>query len=458
MKYLREKGANFYIRNNDDRTPLYLAAKSDHLSIVKYLIEEGMGSGSIFDAAKSGDLGRVKYHVDVKGADFNVRNDQGNTLLHHAVMSCNLDTVKYLVDKGAYVNIRNNYYGRTPLYCAIGYGCHLDIVKCLIDGGAYVNIKEKIDGNTPLHHAVNYGRLDVVKYLIEEKKADYSIRNDRGWAWFSGETAFEMASRINSRIEEYFKSKGIRSRRSIAEKVESSLENDEMNYNKGKVTSGASKPSSWIDAVKGVFQFISSPFKPAIGIESSQPSKARITQGIDTNGTLLLLDVFIRKITGQKYISTADQPTISLQEAECHASDIINGFEKVLKETAVKSGISVTNLNFDPIKPQSAIVGQLRNGKFSEISKILYSSAKQACPECKQTKRFLGRLETCIEGFLDKKELSSIGQKLRIEEAKQIRKQELCSSANFITDNPKTYLSDPTIDKQLQGSCHTISS
>ncbi|WP_250295814.1 hypothetical protein [Wolbachia endosymbiont of Oedothorax gibbosus] len=247
-----------------------------------------------------------------------------------------------------------------------------------------------------------------------------------------------------------------------------------------EVTSGAARSSSWInvfansivDAVKGVSRFISSPFKPAIDM---QPSKAMTTQSIDTNGTLLLLDVFIRKITGQKYVSTADQPTISLQEAECHASDIINGFEKVLKETAVKSGISVTNLNFDPIKPQSAIVGQLRNGKFSEISKILYSSAKQACPECKQTKRFLGRLETCIEGFLDKKELSSIGQKLRIEEVKQIRKQELCSSANFITDNlttvslantsrsesqlpektddkPRTCLNDPTVNKQLQRS------
>ncbi|WP_434732390.1 hypothetical protein [Wolbachia endosymbiont of Zygogramma bicolorata] len=50
-------------------------------------------------------------------------------------------------------------------------------------------------------------------------------------------------------------------------------------------------------------QFISSPFKPAIDMKHSQPSKAITAQGIDTNGTLLLLDVFIRKVTGQKYIS-----------------------------------------------------------------------------------------------------------------------------------------------------------
>ncbi len=38
-----------------------------------------------------------------------------------------------------------------------------------------------------------------------------------------------------------------------------------------------------------------------------EPSKAITVQGIDNNGVLLLLDVFIRKITGQKYISTVVQ-------------------------------------------------------------------------------------------------------------------------------------------------------
>ncbi|WP_261368584.1 hypothetical protein [Wolbachia pipientis] len=82
--------------------------------------------------------------------------------------------------------------------------------------------------------------------------------------------------------------------------------------NKTGVTSGTSKPSSFInifayttvDTIKGIFQFVSSPFKAAISME---PSKAITVQGIDNNGVLLLLDVFIRKITGQKYISTVVQ-------------------------------------------------------------------------------------------------------------------------------------------------------
>lgn len=42
---------------------------------------------------------------------------------------------------------------------------------------------------------------------------------------------------------------------------------------------------------------------------------------VDMNGTILLLDTFIRKITGQKYISTADQH-ISLIEAQSYALNI----------------------------------------------------------------------------------------------------------------------------------------
>lgn len=102
-------------------------------------------------------------------------------------------------------------------------------------------------------------------------------------------------------------------------------------------------------------------------------------------------------------------------------------------------------------------------------------SAKQACPEFKQNKKFLGRLKLRIEEFLDKKgkEFSSID--LKCKEVKQTRKRELYGSANFITDNPttlslantsrsesqlpgktddkpRTYLNDSTVDNQLQRS------
>jgi len=45
----------------------------------------------------------------------------------------------------------------------------------------------------------------------------------------------------------------------------------------------------------------------------------------------MLLDVLVRKVTGQKYISTIDQ-SISPLEAQGYALNITKGFEKVVEQ------------------------------------------------------------------------------------------------------------------------------
>ncbi|MFL3877280.1 latrotoxin-related protein [Wolbachia endosymbiont of Trichogramma kaykai] len=85
-----------------------------------------------------------------------------------------------------------------------------------------------------------------------------------------------------------------------------------------------------------------------------EPPKAITVQGIDNNGILLLLDVFIRKITGQKYISTVVQ-SISPLEAQGYALNIIEEFEKVVEQAALKSGISMHRLNIDCVEMQKEL-------------------------------------------------------------------------------------------------------
>ncbi|WP_341817238.1 ankyrin repeat domain-containing protein [Wolbachia endosymbiont (group A) of Agelastica alni] len=511
VRGLLNEGANIESRDERDRTPLQYACWIGKLEIAKFLFDKGADietRDSVYDTPlhditydtpregfKDIDLKGITEFLLDRGADVNAKDKHGQTTLeaakarnkldmvkllegisinhtplHYAAREGKLELIKFLLNKGFSIEARDKD-DSTPLHYAARKG-QLEAAKLLLDEGASIEAENK-DGKTPLDIAIDQKHDNTVKYFKEfkEGRKEQPVQRKRRHHHGDHPRHHSGEQKYLQREERSIGPKG--ASRNI-ENINSAIEGNQQ------ATSGASKPSSWInafahivDAVKGVSQFISSPFKPAIDMEHSQPSKAMTTQGVDANGTLLLLDVFIRKITGQKYISTADQPTISLPEAECHASDIINGFEKVLKETAVKSGISVTNLNFDPIKLQSDIVGQLINGKFSEISKTLYSSVKQACPEFKQTKRFLSRLETCIEEFLDKKELSSIGQNLKLK--KQICKQELCSSANFMTDNPtiaslanvsrsesqlpgktddkpRTCLNDPTVDKQLQRS------
>ncbi|MDR1959093.1 MAG: ankyrin repeat domain-containing protein, partial [Planctomycetaceae bacterium] len=97
--------------------------------------------------------------------------------LNDAASEGRLDTVKYLIDHGADVNVKYNNDGWTPLTFAANKG-HLDVVKYLIDHGADVNVKFE-EGNTPLIFAAVRGHLDTVKYLIDHR-ADVNAKNNYG--------------------------------------------------------------------------------------------------------------------------------------------------------------------------------------------------------------------------------------------------------------------------------------
>ncbi|WP_353275722.1 latrotoxin-related protein [Wolbachia endosymbiont (group A) of Pipizella viduata] len=219
--------------------------------------------------------------------------------------------------------------------------------------------------------------------------------------------------------------------------------------------SSANQKSSWInvfantivDAVKGISQFISSLFKPAIDMKHSQPSKAITAQGIDTNGTLLLLDVFIRKVTGQKYISN-DIRSISEQEAQIYALPIAKEFEQALESAAIESGIPVTNLKFNPVEVFLKVAGQIRSGKFSEISKTLYSSAKEACPEFEQTGEFLVHVKSHLEEFLAKKETVFLQQKQTADQPTSSVSRKVVAMEP--SKKPDTFLSDTSVAKGIK--------
>ena len=71
----------------------------------------------IWTAARKGDLTALQQHMDA-GIDIEVRDEEHkSTPLHHAAYFGQLETVKWLVEKGAGMNARNND-GSTPLDAA----------------------------------------------------------------------------------------------------------------------------------------------------------------------------------------------------------------------------------------------------------------------------------------------------------------------------------------------------
>ncbi|HVS20342.1 MAG TPA: ankyrin repeat domain-containing protein [Pyrinomonadaceae bacterium] len=79
-----------------------------------------------------------------------------------AVMDGDFGRVRMLRFAGANINTRGNCCA--PLYLAAGEG-RLDVVRYLLDNGANVSAREKL-GGTALNEAAYYGHLEVVKELL----------------------------------------------------------------------------------------------------------------------------------------------------------------------------------------------------------------------------------------------------------------------------------------------------
>ena len=91
-------------------------------------------------------------------------------LLYYAKQG-NLVEIRRSVAKGRDVNYAD-YDNRTPLHLAANYG-HFKIVKYLVNHGAYIQIKDRF-GRTPFDEATTNGYSDIAEYLQKEKEKQQS--------------------------------------------------------------------------------------------------------------------------------------------------------------------------------------------------------------------------------------------------------------------------------------------
>ena len=139
----------------DGNTPLHVAAKSGNLDILQCLLAAGMDKDlatRYWDDAGSDDSqgGETKYH---------------STPLQVAAQYGRISVVRYLLGIGADKDLTRDPGGTTPLYRAARIG-HLDVVDCLVAVGADKD-KPATNGTMPLFAAAGNGQTSMVQYLLD---------------------------------------------------------------------------------------------------------------------------------------------------------------------------------------------------------------------------------------------------------------------------------------------------
>ncbi|XP_064121884.1 ankyrin-2-like isoform X2 [Macrobrachium nipponense] len=109
-------------------------------------------------------------------ADIDAQDEEGNTKLHRAVNSNNVDLVQELIQIGATVDVQNNQQ-HTPLHLAT-IKRYIPIMKILLQANADMyNIN--FSGNMGAHHAAFNGNCEVMAILLESG-LDVNSQNKKG--------------------------------------------------------------------------------------------------------------------------------------------------------------------------------------------------------------------------------------------------------------------------------------
>lgn len=133
---------------------------------------------NLFEASAVGKFDVVAYIISNHPDSVNDFAPDGFTPLGLACYFGQAEVARYLVLKGADVNLpSNNGFHVYPIHSAAA-GNYTDIVRLLVTNGALVNVKQQA-GTTPLHSAAQNGNTEILILLLEHG-AEVNTRMEGG--------------------------------------------------------------------------------------------------------------------------------------------------------------------------------------------------------------------------------------------------------------------------------------
>ena len=204
-RVLLEHGAVVDSRDNEDSTPLHVSSQHGNTGVASLLLEHG---ANIYVRNKKGqtpqhllvtmwsnmspnnDVDTVRFFLD-RGADIDAVDDNHSTLLQRVSHHGNVEVAQLLLERGANVNVRNGE-GQTPLHRALVEitdefeDISVEVIQLLLEHGADVDALD-YDHVTPLHLASQHGSVTATRLLLEHSANVHPQNND-------GHTPYHVAS------------------------------------------------------------------------------------------------------------------------------------------------------------------------------------------------------------------------------------------------------------------------
>jgi ankyrin repeat protein len=201
LKYIKQ-------RRSDGLSALQLAAFNRHENVVQLMLRS-VPRMDIFDAAKTGNIARVKELVSSvphqKKLEYLIqKNKKGMTPLHLAAENGHLEVIRILTDAvqdtETLVNVRDGE-GYYPIHLAAIYGDgkklpkdmvdrYGEIIRLLVENGACVDSRDS-ERQTPLHNAALRGNCKILQVLaalganvdLKDKDEHGQTAADLAWAY-----------------------------------------------------------------------------------------------------------------------------------------------------------------------------------------------------------------------------------------------------------------------------------
>ncbi|RVT96573.1 ankyrin repeat domain-containing protein [Mucilaginibacter limnophilus] len=165
------------VRTSHNVSPVMLSCYYKKPEVTELLLKH-VTDINLFEAAASGKFDVVTYTITTHPEAIDYYSEDGFTPLGLASYFGQLEVARYLVMRGANVNLpSNNGYNVFPLHSAAA-GDFTNIAVMLIENGAEVNVRQQA-GVTPLHSAAQNGNVELLIALLEHGAA-VDIRMEGG--------------------------------------------------------------------------------------------------------------------------------------------------------------------------------------------------------------------------------------------------------------------------------------